>query len=84
MSVARVGNEGTVSVRDDGIGFDLESALYGSNLREKAEVPSTDQGAGIGLTIVKEIVELLNGTLSASKGGPDGGMTVSARFDTAQ
>ena len=84
VSVARVGNEGTVSVRDDGRGFDLESALYGSTLREKAEVPSTDQGAGIGLTIVKEIVELLNGTLSAAKGGPDGGMTVNASFDTAQ
>jgi len=74
----RIRNEGgtlVISVRDNGIGLDKEIVprLFEMYARSQAALERAEGGFGIGLPLVKGLVELHGGTISAHSAGPGQG-----------
>ncbi|MEO0497585.1 MAG: sensor histidine kinase, partial [Pseudomonadota bacterium] len=80
-----VATKGVLFVRDQGMGFDLRTVLRNS-MRHHPTTSSSNEthlsrGAGIGLTIVHEIVNLLGGQLSGQNQMSSTGMTICVAFE---
>ncbi len=71
VSVAREGDETVFSVRDDGIGIpaDQLGRIFDLFYQGDASIHRSRGGLGIGLTLVRKLVELHGGTVSVSSGG---------------
>jgi len=71
-----------VSVTDDGIGFPPEDAamIFEKFYRVGDELRRSMPGTGLGLYIVKRLVEQSGGTIAAQSGGPKRGATVTIRW----
>ncbi len=85
ISLDTTAREATVRVRDEGIGIDPEMLprlfdmfTQGDHSRERAR-----GGLGIGLTLVRSIVELHGGRVQASSAGPGMGSTFVVRLPLA-
>src|SRR5262249_27775302 len=75
LSAGRAGGEAVVRVRDDGLGIAPEQLPHLFDLFRQAE-GSQDRspgGLGIGLSLVKSLVERRGGTVEAPRGGPGKG-----------
>jgi CheY-like chemotaxis protein len=70
VSLARQGDEALLVVRDTGVGI------------APAELPHifTARGLGLGLPLVRQLVELHGGSVSAESGGPDHGSAFRVRL----
>jgi two-component system CheB/CheR fusion protein len=77
ISVGRVGNQVHVTVRDTGRGIPEEFLPHVFERFRQAEGSSnrTQHGLGLGLTLVRELVELHGGTVRADSAGKDLGAT---------
>ncbi|WP_329549603.1 ATP-binding protein [Streptomyces sp. NBC_01356] len=64
-----------LAVEDDGIGFQQAQAeeLFGVFMRAAPAGPSTPEGLGLGLAVVRTIVELHGGRITAHSEGPGTG-----------
>jgi signal transduction histidine kinase len=62
-----------VRIRDNGAGIPAESLDDVFELFNRGGRPNTGQSAGIGLAVVRRLVELHGGTVSASSDGPGRG-----------
>jgi signal transduction histidine kinase/ActR/RegA family two-component response regulator len=73
----RRGFEVVVSVTDSGIGIDGEflPLIFDRFSQEDASTRRNNTGLGLGLTIVRNIVELHGGTVTATSDGPGHGAT---------
>jgi signal transduction histidine kinase len=71
-----------LSVADDGIGFPPEDAamIFEKFYRVGDELRRSMPGTGLGLYIVKRLVEQSGGTIAAQSGGPKRGATVTIRW----
>jgi signal transduction histidine kinase len=71
-----------LAVRDDGLGFPPEDAamIFEKFHRLGDELRRTTPGTGLGLYIVKRLVELSGGTVRAHSAGLGSGATVSLHF----
>ena len=71
LSVERQGNEVVVSVRDNGIGIPAEHLpqVFEMFSQVNPALERTQGGLGIGLALVKRLVELHGGTVEAHSGG---------------
>jgi signal transduction histidine kinase len=71
-----------LSVSDDGLGFPPEEApkIFEKFHRLGDELRRTTPGTGLGLYIVKRLVELSGGTVAAESGGLGRGATVTLRW----
>jgi signal transduction histidine kinase len=71
-----------VAVADDGIGFPPEDAamIFEKFYRVGDELRRSMPGTGLGLYIVKRLVEQSGGTIAAQSGGPKHGATVTIRW----
>lgn len=69
-------------VRDNGLGIDPEhlSAIFELFTQEKRSLAASEGGLGIGLTLVKRLVELHHGELEAFSAGPDQGSEFTVRL----
>jgi len=85
LSVERRGDDAVVSVSDNGVGiaadklahvFDMFAQIDGSSEQSQG-------GLGIGLNIVKRLVEMHGGTITAESGGPGIGSTFTVRLPLA-
>jgi two-component system CheB/CheR fusion protein len=77
ISVGRAGNQVRVDVTDTGRGIPEEFLPHVFERFRQAESSSNrrQQGLGLGLTLVRELVELHGGTVRAESGGRDRGST---------
>jgi PAS domain S-box-containing protein len=75
-----------LTVRDDGIGMAPEFLGRVFDLFAQAErgLARSQGGLGIGLTIVRRLVELHGGTITAASAGPGHGSTFTVRLPLAQ
>ncbi|MFP4564184.1 MAG: ATP-binding protein [Spirochaetia bacterium] len=66
------GNEAVIIVRDNGVGIEPEqmSLLFEPFMTDRAGGDLDEGGLGIGLSVVKQLVELHGGTVEASSEGP--------------
>ncbi|MET7697693.1 ATP-binding protein [Streptomyces sp. NPDC005485] len=73
LSTAR--GQARLTVEDDGIGFEPGQAdeLFGVFMRAAPAGPSTPEGLGLGLSVVRTVVELHGGRISAHSRGPGTG-----------
>jgi signal transduction histidine kinase len=71
-----------LAVSDDGLGFPPEDAgmIFEKFHRLGDELRRATPGTGLGLYIVKRLVELSGGTVHAESAGPGRGATVSLRW----
>jgi PAS domain S-box-containing protein len=84
LEAGQAGGEAVISVRDNGIGFPPERAaeLF-EPFAQWAPSDKAAGGLGIGLSLVRGIVELHGGTVSASSDGPGKGSRFEVRLPAA-
>jgi len=82
VSTQAAGTEALLKVEDDGIGISEETLPFVFELFFQVERPlSRPQGGlGLGLTLVRRIVELHGGTVGAASGGPGKGAAFVVRL----
>jgi CheY-like chemotaxis protein/two-component sensor histidine kinase len=82
VGVARDEHEVTVSVADTGAGIPLEFLPHVFDRFRQADQTTTrvHGGLGLGLSIVRHLVELHGGTVSATSGGPGQGACFTVRL----
>jgi len=84
-SLARVGGQVEITVSDTGAGIDPRFLPYVFDRFRQADSSSTRKfgGLGLGLAIVRHVVEMHGGSVSASSPGEGKGSTFSARLPEA-
>jgi signal transduction histidine kinase len=82
ISLARVGEIDELAVSDTGIGITPEFLPYVFDTFRQADASSTRAhgGLGLGLSIVRHLVEMHGGTVTASSTGPNEGATFTVRL----
>ncbi len=77
MSVHAQGDDAMIRVSDNGPGLSPEdmSRLFGRFQRLSAKPTAGESSTGLGLSIVKRIVELHGGQITVESGGPGSGTT---------
>lgn len=85
VAVRKVGFQVEIEVQDDGVGFTPEQApmLFDLFWQAPSQVSNTRRGLGIGLSLVRSIVELHGGVISAKSAGPDRGSVFRVRLPLA-
>src|SRR5262245_13814035 len=75
LTVEQAGDEAVIRVRDTGIGIQAEQLpqVFQMFLQVDTSLERSRDGLGIGLTLVKTLVELHGGTVEASSEGPGRG-----------
>jgi len=87
VEAARDGDSAVVSVTDNGVGIKPEmlESIFELFTQDSTTLARTQGGLGIGLTLVRRLVELHGGKVQAYSAGPGSGSRFEARFalDTA-
>jgi two-component system CheB/CheR fusion protein len=67
--------EAVISVRDDGAGLpeEMQGSIFDLFVQSDAAIGRSDGGLGVGLTLVKSIVEKHGGRIEVHSGGPGAG-----------
>jgi len=78
-------NEISITVRDDGVGIDpmMLPRVFDMFVQERQALDRSRGGLGLGLTIVKSLVEAHGGSVTAHSGGKDQGSEFQIRVPTA-
>jgi signal transduction histidine kinase len=82
LAVERKGDLGVVSVRDEGVGIsaELQPRLFDVFVQGDRSPERSEGGLGIGLTLVKKLVELHGGSVSVKSEGPGKGSEFEVRL----
>lgn len=85
MSVSRADGQANISVRDDGIGIpsDMQERVFDLFVRLDGAPGVTDQGMGVGLALVRALVQLHDGTVTVHSSGPGEGSEFTVRLPLA-
>ncbi|HJR36236.1 MAG TPA: ATP-binding protein [Gemmatimonadales bacterium] len=75
LAVARAGARAVIRVRDNGIGIPADQIplIFGMFVQVDSSLGRAKGGIGMGLTLVKQLVELHEGTVEATSPGPGKG-----------
>jgi PAS domain S-box-containing protein len=86
LRLACVGQRVVIDVTDTGIGMtaDVLASAFGLFTQAQRTPDRSQGGLGIGLALVKSIVELHDGTVTAASPGLDGGSTFTISLPNAQ
>jgi signal transduction histidine kinase len=86
VTATRENGRVAIAVRDDGLGFRPEDRvrIFEKFHRLGDELRRTMPGTGLGLYIVKRLVELSNASIEAASSGPGQGATVTVRWPLAE
>jgi signal transduction histidine kinase len=82
VSVMPEGNDAVLRVQDTGIGInpDLRPRIFALFVQGEPDSTRARSGLGIGLAIVRRLVELHGGTVQVSSDGPGNGSTFTVRL----
>jgi signal transduction histidine kinase len=85
VSARREGEDAVICVRDDGIGIPahLLERVFEPFARSDQPLAQSAGGMGIGLSVVRDLVELHGGSIAVSSAGPDRGSAFSVRLPLA-
>jgi PAS domain S-box-containing protein len=85
ISLTTEGNTAALRVRDTGIGMDQETlgALFVPFMQARQALDRRAGGLGLGLSLVKMLVELHGGTVAAASDGTDKGTEITLRLPLA-
>jgi signal transduction histidine kinase/ActR/RegA family two-component response regulator len=85
VSIAREGGDALLRVRDTGVGIspDALPRIFDPFVRANGTSGRPEGGLGLGLTLVKRLVELHGGTVGVASAGPDRGSEVLVRLPRA-
>ena len=85
LTVAREGGEAVLQVRDNGLGIsaDMLERIFDLFTQLEPGDERASGGLGIGLTLVRRLVELHGGTIAAASAGPGQGSTFTVRLASA-
>lgn len=86
VDVKESNGELTIAVRDNGSGIaaDLLPTVFDLFVQSRRTMDRSEGGLGIGLTVVKQLIQLHGGSVSASSAGIGCGTTVTMRLPTVQ
>jgi signal transduction histidine kinase len=86
VRVVRTGSQASVEVKDTGQGVHPEFLPHMFDRFRQADATMTRRqgGLGLGLTIVRELMALHGGTVSAASAGADQGTTITLAFAVAE
>ncbi len=86
LSTERIGNEVAIRVKDNGLGVssDMMSGIFGMFVQADNSLSRSQGGLGIGLTLVKSLVELHGGTVEATSDGLGKGSQFTVRLPILQ
>ncbi|HTU26315.1 MAG TPA: ATP-binding protein [Pirellulales bacterium] len=86
LSARREGNQAMVSVRDNGIGIppSMLSNIFDMFMQADRSAARSQGGLGIGLTLVKRLVEMHGGTISVQSAGPGQGSEFTVRLPVSE
>jgi len=75
LSAAREGSEAVIRVRDSGLGIpkDMLASIFDLFTQVDRSLDRSQGGLGIGLTLVRQLVEMHQGTVQAFSAGPNQG-----------
>lgn len=82
LTVERQGSDAVVSVADNGVGIrsDMLARVFDMFAQIDGSFDKSQGGLGIGLNIVKRLVEMHGGSINAQSGGPGMGSTFNVRL----
>jgi CheY-like chemotaxis protein len=82
ISLEREGDRSLLTVQDNGIGMtpELQGRVFDLFVQDDRSLDRSRGGLGIGLTLVRNLVELHSGTVSASSRGPEQGSEFQVRL----
>jgi PAS domain S-box-containing protein len=85
LSAEREGNEAVVRVRDNGLGIpaDMQGAVFELFTQVSKHLDRAQGGLGIGLALVKKLVEMHGGAIAVASDGPGHGSTFTVRLPVA-
>jgi len=86
VRVAVENGQALLSVRDTGIGIapELLPRLFDIFIQGAVSLDRSEGGLGIGLSLVRQLVQLHGGTIGAESGGPGQGSTFTVRLPLAR
>jgi PAS domain S-box-containing protein len=82
LTARHEGNEAVVRIRDEGVGIpaDILSRIFELFVQSNRTMARSEGGLGIGLTLVRRLVELHGGAVLASSAGPGKGSEFEVRL----
>jgi PAS domain S-box-containing protein len=82
VSVRREGDHGVLTVRDTGVGIrpELLPRVFDLFVQSDRSLERSGGGLGIGLSLVRQLIELHGGTVEAASPGPGRGSTFTVRL----
>ena len=85
LNLRRVGGEAVISVKDSGVGISPEMLddIFEMFTQLDRSLESSQAGLGIGLTVVRRLVEMHGGTVEAKSGGLGKGSEFTVRLPVA-
>jgi CheY-like chemotaxis protein len=86
LSTERIGDEVAIRVRDNGMGIaaDVMPSIFGMFVQADSSLHRSQGGLGIGLTLVRSLVELHGGTVEATSDGLGMGCEFTVRLPILQ
>jgi signal transduction histidine kinase/ActR/RegA family two-component response regulator len=86
ISVGKAGGEAVIRVSDSGIGIptDMLPRVFDLFTQVESSIPRSQGGLGLGLPLVRSLVELHGGRVSAASPGPGGGSEFTVRLPQRQ
>lgn len=85
VEVKRMPEAAEIMVTDNGVGMTPEQAERAFELfRQHSDPAARGNGLGIGLALVRQLVELQGGTVRAQSPGPSQGTSITVRFPIAR
>ena len=86
ISVEKAGGEAVIRVSDSGIGipFEMLPRVFDLFTQVESSIPRSQGGLGLGLPLVRSLVELHGGRVSAASPGPGGGSEFLVRLPLHQ